>query len=64
MFAQYLKEKLPVQQIGYYERVAESAVQYGQRLLKTKKPELLAGDASHLAHSLVHDYKDTAARSR
>jgi hypothetical protein len=58
MFAQYLEEKLPVQQIGYFERVAESAVQYGGRLLQTKEADLLANDPFKLAHTLVHDYKD------
>jgi len=58
MLSDYLKEKLAVQQIGYYERVAESAVQYGQRLLSTKAPEKLAKDAASIAKSLVHEYKD------
>jgi Serine dehydrogenase proteinase len=58
MLASYLKEKLPVEQIGYYERAAESAVQYGQRLLETKHLSILADEPAALAHSLVHDYKD------
>jgi hypothetical protein len=58
MLARYLKDKLPVQQIGYYDRVAESAVQYAQRLLRTKPIAALADKPDVLAHSLVHDYKD------
>lgn len=58
MLSRYLKDKLPVQQIGYYDRVAESAVQYAQRLLSSKNREVLAGTPEALAHALVHDYKD------
>src|SRR5207237_1433387 len=36
MFSKYLKLALTVEQIGYCERISESAVQYATRLLATK----------------------------
>ncbi len=56
MFARYLRMALTVEQIGYCERISESAVQYAQRLLLTK-PELQE-DAAEIARELVHEYKD------
>lgn len=59
MLGSYLQAKLEVQQIGHYERVAESAVQYGQRLLSAKSAAgVLAADPEAIARKLVHDYKD------
>lgn len=55
-FARYMARKLTVEQIGYCERVAESAVQYAQRLL-AKKPSLLPR-AKKIANQLVYEYKD------
>jgi len=56
MFARYLRMALKVEQIGYCDRISESAVQYAVRLLSTKRglpknPELVAKE-------LVHEYKD------
>ena len=56
MFARYLQMALTVEQIGYCERISESAVQYAQRLLATKKS--LAKDAAVIAQMLVYEYKD------
>ena len=56
MFARYLRLVLTVEQIGYCERIGESAVQYAQRLLGSKKS--LARDASEIAQRLVYEYKD------
>jgi len=39
MFARYLRMALTVEQIGYCDRISESAVQYAERLLLTK-PQL------------------------
>lgn len=47
---------LTVEQIGYCERISESAVQYAERLLATK-PELTA-TAKEVARQLVYEYKD------
>ncbi len=57
MFAKYLYYSLKPIDLGYYERVAESAVQYATMLLDThrdglpKKPEVIA-------YSLVYRFKD------
>jgi len=56
MFARYLRMALTVEQIGYCDRIAESAIQYAERLLSTK-PQL-ASRAPKIAKELVHTYKD------
>ncbi|GBD97745.1 MAG TPA: hypothetical protein ENG83_12460 [Nitrospirae bacterium] len=56
MFARYLTLALTVEQIGYCERISESASQYAERLLLTKTN--LAKKASHIARELVYEYKD------
>ncbi len=55
MFAKYLNSALTVEQIGYCERISESAVQYAERLLLTKPG--LAESANDIANDLVHEYK-------
>ncbi len=56
MFALYLSKSLYVPDIGYYDRLAESAIQYAVRLLMKKKirKEL----AVKIAQKLVNEYKD------
>lgn len=56
MFAKYLRTALTVEQIGYCDRISESAVQYAERLLSTKPG--LVKRASVIAKELVHEYKD------
>jgi hypothetical protein len=56
MFAAYLRMSLTIQQIGYCDRIAESAVQYAERLLSTK-PHLV-DRAAQVARELVYEYKD------
>ena len=56
MFARYLRMALTVEQIGYCDRISESAVQYAERLLSTK-PHLVS-KAPAIAKELVHEYKD------
>jgi len=56
MFARYLRLALSVEQIGYYDRVSASAVQYAERLLGSK--DFVAGRASEIANLLVYSYKD------
>ncbi len=56
MFARYLQMALTVEQIGYCDRISESAVQYAVRLLSIKPS--LAGKAPTIAKQLVHEYKD------
>jgi hypothetical protein len=58
MFARYLRLALTVEQIGYCDRIGESAVQYAVRLLSTKPS--LVGRAEAIAKELVHEYKDHA----
>jgi|SRR3989344_95587 len=57
MFARYLSRSIAPIQIGYYERVAESAAQYAERLLDTHK-ESLGASSKEIARKLVYDYKD------
>lgn len=55
MFAKYLRMAVTVEQIGYCERISESAVQYATRLLETKPK--IAKKAETIARELVYEYK-------
>jgi hypothetical protein len=55
MFARYLRMAVTVEQIGYCERISESAVQYATRLLETK-PKIVK-KAETIARELVYEYK-------
>ncbi|GAB5416225.1 MAG: ATP-dependent Clp protease proteolytic subunit [Crocinitomicaceae bacterium] len=55
MFSDFMKEKLDLNILGYFERVSESAQQYATRLLADKKLKLAA---SEIAHKFVYEYKD------
>jgi hypothetical protein len=55
MLARYLQLALTVEQIGYCDRISESAIQYAERLLATK-PNLVL-KAPTIARELVHEYK-------
>jgi len=58
MFAKYLSSTLPnLVNLGYYERVAESAVQYAERLLK-KRVLPLKANPHDVARQLVYGYMD------
>ena len=57
MFASYLAKSLPLSKLGYYERVAESAAQYAERLMQGRKIPV-AKSAGEVAKRLVYDYKD------
>lgn len=57
MFAKYLSLTLAPINLGYYERVAESAAQYAERLLLTHVASL-PRPASEIAATLVYQYKD------
>ncbi len=57
MFAQYLTKALPIINLGYYERVAESAVQYAEKCLATHSASL-GQTPTAIAQALVHGYKD------
>jgi hypothetical protein len=59
LFARYLSRKLDLRHLGYFVRVPESAVQYGERLLKRNEAKLPEGsDAHSVADRLVNHYKD------
>lgn len=57
LFAKYLNMSIEPIQIGYYERVAESAMQYAENLLNTHSDNL-PKDPSIIAKELVYKYKD------
>lgn len=57
MFAKYLSYSLKPIDLGYYERVAESAKQYAERLLK-EHATILPSAPEKIAKTLVYDYKD------
>lgn len=57
MFARYLQRTVEPIQIGYYERVAESAMQYAEKLLDKNKVKL-PSTPREIARRLVYGYKD------
>jgi ClpP class serine protease len=57
MFASYLDKSLPLINLGYYERVAESAMQYAEKLLSNHEGSLKR-PAKEIAYDLVYKYKD------
>jgi ClpP class serine protease len=57
MFADYLNSSLPLINLGYYERVAESAMQYAEKLLSNHQ-NILTKSAKEIANELVYKYKD------
>lgn len=57
MFAKYLHLSLKPVDLGYYERVAESAIQYAERLLATHGDKLTR-PVTQIAYELVYSYKD------
>ena len=57
MFSKYLQNNLTLINLGYYERVAESAAQYAEKLLDTHS-ENLPRRAKEIANELVYKYKD------
>lgn len=57
MFAKYLQNNLTLINLGYYERVAESAAQYAEKLLDTHSSNL-PRRAKEIAMELVYKYKD------
>lgn len=58
MFAKYLNMALKPIHLGYCERVAESAVQYAERLLKLHSSGLKKNKPAQIAETLVYQYKD------
>lgn len=57
LFSDYVAKQAPLKMLGYYQRVSESAVQYGERLLAKK----FAGDDKRpheISDKLANHYKD------
>lgn len=57
LFAQYISNAIEPIHLGYYERVAESAAQYAERLMQPHS-KLLANKPEIIAKNLVYSYKD------
>ena len=57
MFARYLQRTVEPIQIGYYERVAKSALQYAESLLAKHKGNL-ANSPDIISDKLVYGYQD------
>lgn len=57
MFARYLNYSVKPIDIGHYERVAESATQYAEKLLKVNQSKL-PKTIKNIAYDLVYSYKD------
>jgi len=57
MFSKYLASSMSLINLGYYERVAESAAQYAQRLLRTHAGAL-SNSPEKISQDLVYAYKD------
>jgi len=57
LFAKYLSQSVQPIHLGYYERVAESAVQYAVRLLRPHEINL-GQTPDKIAKDLVYSYKD------
>jgi hypothetical protein len=57
MFSKYLSQSLNLINLGYYERVAESAMHYADRLLNPHQSNL-AKPSTEIAKQLVYGYKD------
>lgn len=58
MFSDYLGRALNIQALGYYERVAESAKQYAERLLRSRRMAQTSQEIETIAQRLVYTYKD------
>lgn len=58
MFSDYLAKSLRVEALGFFERVAESAVQYAVRLLNWRSNAPENKDNEAIARRLVYAYKD------
>lgn len=58
MFSEYLAKALPVQALGFFERAAESSVQYALRLLAARRVSGAPDNNDAIANRLVYSYKD------
>ena len=58
LFAEYLAKTITPIDLGYYDRIVESASQYAQRLLGKRCLKLSPDKIKKLADHLVYDYND------
>lgn len=58
LFAKYMSQTIQPIHLGYYERVAESAMQYAERLMEPHKDKLVNSTPNKIAKVLVYSYKD------
>lgn len=58
MFAEYLAKTLPINMLGHFERISESAKDYAIRLLQNKDNNLTGIGINLIASKLVYEYKD------
>ena len=59
MLSSYLTKSLRIESPGLYERVAESAAQYAERLLESRRMVVRTKEQNaELAAKLVYSYKD------
>lgn len=58
MLSDYLAKALNLQALGFYERVTESAKQYAERLLSSRRTPPAPEAVESLANRLVYAYKD------
>lgn len=57
MFARFMSRKLDLQTLGHTRRIADSAIQYAIRLLKSKV-KILPKTPKEIGEKLVREYKD------
>lgn len=58
LFADYLAKTIKPIDLGYFDRIVESASQYAQRLLSQRNKKLQPDKIQKLADHLVYDYND------
>ena len=58
LFADYLAKTIKPIDLGYFDRIVESASQYAQRLLSKRCQKLQCDQVQKIADHLVYDYSD------
>ena len=58
LFVGYMCKRVEPMDLGYYERVVESSIQYAERLLKRAHSEAQNQNIRSIARRLTYDYKD------
>ena len=58
LFVGYMSNRVEPLDLGYYERVVESSMQYAIRLLSTAHKDMSPQDINEIARTLTYEYKD------